>query len=152
MIPPELVKTLLAIRDQRYAGDYTPNQAEVELEDRYQQSEKLAVYGTLAPGESNFHVVQSLGGEWSQGRVQGVRFTLQVGHDVGYPGFRWIPDDPPLPIHLLTSAQLPGDWDRLDRFEGADYCRILVPLEMDKDSYTVANLYECRHQPRSHHE
>lgn len=152
MIPAELIKTLLAVRERRYTGDYRSTPAEADLEDQYQHSRQLAVYGTLAPGESNFHVVRSLGGTWTQAQVRGVRFILQVGVDVGYPGFRWMTDGPPLQVHLLSSAELPGDWERLDRFEGADYCRILVPLAIGKNAFTVANLYECRHQPSSSHE
>jgi hypothetical protein len=45
-------------------------------------------------------------------------------------------------VQLFVSPDLPGHWDRLDRFEGEDYSRILVPLFRDRAVVEVANLYQ----------
>lgn len=113
----------------------------------YHTDRHLAVYGTLAPGESNHHILGSIPGEWTPVELRGVRFTLQVGTDIGYPGYNWQPDGPTVDAYLLTSPKLPEHFDRLDRFEGPDYCRILVPVYRNGTMFAVANTYECRHTP-----
>jgi hypothetical protein len=47
--------------DDRGAAD-----AEQRLEALFRTSQALAVYGTLAPGQPNHHVVAPLGGEWTE--------------------------------------------------------------------------------------
>lgn len=147
MISPDLTESLVSIRQRRYADDFSLHPDEAALEKAYRPSQQLAVYGTLAPGQSNFHVVRSLGGSWEEAEVRGSRFTLEMGHDIGYPGFHWNPAQPYLSLHLLVSGELPEHWRRLDQFEGPDYCRILVPVKRNAHSFTIANLYECKHPP-----
>ena len=45
--------------------------AEQQLEALFTTSHRLAVYGTLAPGQPNHHIVAPLGGEWGPGLVEG---------------------------------------------------------------------------------
>jgi len=89
---------------------------------------RLAVYGTLAPGEVNHAVVADLRGTWSRGVVRGRLHPTGWGMTYGFPALRWDPDGPDVPVHLLTSADLPAAWARLDRFEGDAYRRIVVPV------------------------
>jgi gamma-glutamylcyclotransferase (GGCT)/AIG2-like uncharacterized protein YtfP len=96
---------------------------------------RLAVYGTLRPGESNHAMLDGVPGMWAEGTVQGVRFMAK-----GYPAFR--PGDGQVPVSVLTSPQLPEHWARLDEFEGDDYRRILVPVTLAGGAIVVANLYE----------
>jgi hypothetical protein len=43
---------------------------------------------------------------------------------------------------MLVSPELPEHWKRLDEFEGADYARILVPVEDGGGTLiAVANIY-----------
>ena len=72
-----------------------------------------------------------------------LRFT-GWGSEYGFPAFTWRPDGPKVPVKLFTSHDLAGDWRRLDKFEGAGYCRILVPIEDDSGVVAVANLYAER--------
>jgi gamma-glutamylcyclotransferase (GGCT)/AIG2-like uncharacterized protein YtfP len=122
------------------AGD-GPAELEAQLEEALASPRfRLAVYGTLAPGERNHHLLQGLPGEWSAGTVEGFRAVLPDG----LPAFEWRPGAPPVPIAVFTSPLLPSAWPRLDSFEGADYPRILVPVARPDGSALACNLYERR--------
>lgn len=112
-------------------------------EPRDDPSHRLAVYGTLAPGEVNHHEVEDLVGTWHPGFVRGVFTPQGWGTTYGFPALRWDPDGPPVPVQVLVSPDLPDHWQRLDEFEGPGYRRILVPVEDEAGRLlTVANLYE----------
>jgi len=120
--------------------------AERRLEDRFRTSEALAVYGTLAPGEPNHHVVAPLGGTWTEGVVEGDLFPVGWGATLGYPAFRPRAGGPAVAVKVLATAALAAAWPELDRFEGDGYRRILVPVFSpdpadERRLYTVANLY-----------
>jgi gamma-glutamylcyclotransferase (GGCT)/AIG2-like uncharacterized protein YtfP len=131
--------------------------AEREIETRYGVSRTLAVYGTLAPGRANHHVVAPLGGEWSEGVIEGDLAEQGWGATLGFPAFR--PRTGGVMIHtfVLTSPALPNAWKALDEFEGAEYRRILVPVfhrsvADDRRLMTVANVYAAATPPeRSSH-
>ncbi len=111
-------------------------------------SKRLAVYGSLAPGEVNHHVIEAVRGSWQVGFVRGAVKMKGWGSHVGFPGMTWVPSsDHCVPVVLFTSAELPQHWDRLDQFEGADYVRVLVLVEGVNDAAVVANLYQIRAQP-----
>lgn len=113
------------------------------LEERFQTSQALAVYGTLAPGESNHHVVAPLGGVWTPGAVEGDLIPAGWGATFGFPAFWPRPGGSLVPVQVLTSPRLPEAWPRLDRFEGAEYRRLLVPVltREERRLLTVAHLY-----------
>jgi gamma-glutamylcyclotransferase (GGCT)/AIG2-like uncharacterized protein YtfP len=120
--------------------------AESQLESLFRTGERLAVYGSLAPGRQNHHIVQPLGGEWTQGVVEGDLFTYGWGAAVGYRALRPRPGAPSVRVHVLTSRALPAAWPELDAFEGADYRRVLVAVWSGEDPatrrlVTVANIY-----------
>jgi gamma-glutamylcyclotransferase (GGCT)/AIG2-like uncharacterized protein YtfP len=62
--------------------------AERRLDALFRTSHTLAVYGTLAPGQPNHHVVAPLGGEWTDGTIEGDLIPLGWDAALGYPGFR----------------------------------------------------------------
>jgi gamma-glutamylcyclotransferase (GGCT)/AIG2-like uncharacterized protein YtfP len=47
---------------------------------------RLFVYGTLAPGRPNEHVLADVPGEWEPATVTGTLFQEGWGAAVGYPG------------------------------------------------------------------
>lgn len=120
--------------------------AERELDARFGTRRTLAVYGTLAPGRPNHHIVAPLGGEWTEGVIEGDLHPVGWGATLGYPAFRPRAGGPAVAVHVLTAPALAADWPRLDRFEGPGYRRILVPVFTpgppdERRLYTVANLY-----------
>lgn len=114
------------------------------LERRYGVSRRLAVYGSLIPGQENAHLLTGVAGSWICGRVRGHLLDRGWASGRGYPGLRWDPGGASVPVHLLTSSDLPNHWSRLDDFEGDEYLRILVPVEGDDGRIRVANLYALR--------
>jgi gamma-glutamylcyclotransferase (GGCT)/AIG2-like uncharacterized protein YtfP len=127
-------------------GDAGSAKAERALEARFPIHQTLAVYGTLAPGRPNHHVVAPLGGEWTQGVIEGDLYPVGWGATLGYPAFRPGAGGPAVGVHVLQADALATAWTRLDRFEGPGYRRILVPVFTaapagERRLYTVANLY-----------
>ncbi len=96
--------------------------------DRLSPDRTLAVYGTLAPGRSNHHVVAGIDGRWVEIALRGHRFTARWRDTPGYPGFRPDPDGPVVPALALVADDLADHWDRLDAFEGPGYRRIEIEV------------------------
>lgn len=142
----ELISQANTARRRRPPGDSAPaSPAEAELQRRYHTERRLAVYGSLAPGKLNHHIVAPAGGEWAAGLVTGVFSENGWGATHGFPGLRWSPGAADVRVSLLTSDALPERWADLDQFEGDDYMRILVPVTADDGRLiAVANLYELR--------
>ena len=114
------------------------------VEQLFHATEKLAIYGSLAPGAPNYAVISDLGGSWLDGYVRGTLHTEGWGAEIGYPAMRWDPAGERIPVRLLVSPGLPSVWGELDSFEGVEYCRILVPVFNDAEPVAVANIYAAR--------
>ncbi|HEX8212490.1 MAG TPA: gamma-glutamylcyclotransferase family protein [Longimicrobium sp.] len=116
--------------------------AERRLHELFATRHTLAVYGTLAPGRPNHHVVAPLGGDWTDGVIEGDLFPEGWGATLGYPACRPRAGGPSVPVKVLSAPALAAAWPAIDRFEGPGYRRILVPvLTRERRLYTVANLY-----------
>jgi gamma-glutamylcyclotransferase (GGCT)/AIG2-like uncharacterized protein YtfP len=126
--------------------------AERRLDEHFGTGHTLATYGTLAPGRPNHRVVAPLGGEWTEGLIEGDLRSLGWGAELGYPGFRPRAGGDAVAVWVLTAPSLASAWPEIDRFEGEGYRRILVAVfakEMgfgqeeagERRLYTVANLY-----------
>ncbi|MBC3263460.1 gamma-glutamylcyclotransferase, partial [Salmonella enterica subsp. enterica serovar Javiana] len=48
--------------------------------------ESLFVYGTLGPGRPNAHVLEKIGGSWTEGHVGGSLLNKGWGAEMGFPG------------------------------------------------------------------
>lgn len=91
---------------------------------------RLAVYGSLAPGRPNAWVLEPLDGRWIEGGyVRGRLRREGWGAAHGFPGLEPDPSGDRVPVRVFVSSELPDHWSRLDAFEGADYRRIVVPVE-----------------------
>lgn len=128
-------------------------EASIKLDSLFETNKTLAVYGTLAPGRQNYHIVEPLGGEWTDGFIEGDLQQTGWGATLGYPAFRPRVGGPTLKIRILKSSLLPEGWKDVDEFEGPEYMRILVPVFYIEDELvqpemrricTVANLYAAR--------
>ena len=97
---------------------------------------KLASYGTLRPGESNYKVVSDIKGNWVDGVIHGTTNTHR-----GYPVFKWTEPGADVSVQILCSEMLPSEVKRVDEFEGADYIRTLIPVYV-QDEVWVCNVYE----------
>jgi gamma-glutamylcyclotransferase (GGCT)/AIG2-like uncharacterized protein YtfP len=120
-----------------------------ELERTFNSSESLAVYGSLAPGKSNYHIVEPLGGEWTDGFIEGDLYQTGWGAALGYWAFRPRTGGKRIGVKVLTSSRLSGAWQMLDDFEGSEYRRVLVAVFKNgsfepAELLTVANIYAAQ--------
>ena len=104
-------------------------------------STALFVYGTLAPGEENAHIMDGMVGEWRKASVRGKRHKQGWGVHKGHPGF--IPGENGDIVNglVFTSSDLPANWSRLDKFEGADYKRIPIKATLEDGGIVLAQIY-----------
>jgi len=104
-------------------------------------SERLIVYGSLAPGRANHHHVAELAGDWTSGWITGDRVPIGWGTALGHAAVRFRAGGERIPAWVLRSAELPTAWDRLDAFEGAAYQRLLAPFETEAGVVAVGYYY-----------
>ena len=105
------------------------------------QESALAVYGSLAPGESNHWVVSRIRGEWQRGVVRGYIFELTWGPAEGYQGFIADDDGSAVVVSVLRSLELHKKWREIDDFEGPGYERRPIVVELDDGSEVEAQIY-----------
>ena len=97
---------------------------------------KLAAYGTLIPGGPNQDILQGVQGEWRDCKVYGdVRGNRELR------AFHWNPTGSAVDASLLISPSLQERWKKLDQFEGNEYRRHLIPVQVE-ESWQIANVYE----------
>lgn len=150
----QLVATVNAARWPRVVSGRTTgtegSDAERQLDALFSTNHTLAVYGTLAPGRSNHHIVAPLDGEWTDGLIEGDLLPIGWGAALGYPAFRPRVGGAAVAVQVVIAPLLATFWPTLDHFEGAEYQRILVPVFRPESNsrqvgerrlYTVANLY-----------
>ena len=133
----DVLQLVLAANAARRAGDASGGAAGLALEHTFACAERLASYGSLAPGGQNHGVLAACPGTWWQGVVTGFRAARD------WPVFTFAPNGPPVPVQVLHSRALPAHWPTIDAFEGTDYRRILVPVWQGELLTWVANLYEA---------
>ena len=69
-------------------------------------------------------------GTWRKAVLRGSLRNEGWGAGQGFPGFLWDGSNTPVAAQVFSSRDLPQHWQRLDDFEGAEYQRILVPVEI----------------------
>jgi gamma-glutamylcyclotransferase (GGCT)/AIG2-like uncharacterized protein YtfP len=105
---------------------------------------RLVVYGTLAPGRSNHHMVAGIPGEWFTGWVEGDFHEHGWGAAEGFPAMTWRPGGGRIDVHVLESSELRQHWSRLDEFEGSAYRRTFIPVFRDGVPPVIGEIYEAR--------
>ena len=128
---------------------------------------RLFVYGTLAPGKPNEHILADVSGDWQTGTVAGTLFEEGWGAAMGYPGIVLseqrlgsISDagikqsnsstleelDDQVTGQVFTSMALPEHWQRLDEFEGDGYQRVATKVQLTNGETVSAYIYTLANQ------
>ena len=100
---------------------------------------KLFVYGTLAPGRPNEHILRNIGGSWEEACVTGKLHQEGWGATMGYPAIVLDKDGDKIEGFLFSSANIAAHWHQLDEFEGDAYKRVIAKVKL-KDN-TIVNAY-----------
>jgi gamma-glutamylcyclotransferase (GGCT)/AIG2-like uncharacterized protein YtfP len=100
-------------------------------------SQRLLVYGSLAPGERHDDLLGRVPGDWQPAQVCG-----HIDRTGEYPSFTWQPDGPVQQVQCFSSPALPAHWPRLDAFEGDGYCRVWVTAQV-AGALCVASIYHA---------
>src|SRR5687768_16518407 len=103
---------------------------------------RLFVYGTLAPGRPNAHVLADVPGEWETATGTGTLLQEGWGAAAGYPGIVLDPHGAEVEGFLFSSERLAEHWARLDEFEGEGYERVVTAVKR-KDG-TVVDAYSYK--------
>ncbi len=103
---------------------------------------RLVVYGTLAPGRENSHVLGHLGGTWSEVVIRGHLRPSGWGFASGYPAIELDESGPDVAGWLLESSALEHAWPEIDAFEGAGYRRRRIIPRVDGVAQPEAWVYE----------
>jgi gamma-glutamylcyclotransferase (GGCT)/AIG2-like uncharacterized protein YtfP len=84
---------------------------------------RLFVYGTLAPGKPNEHVLAGIPGQWEPASVRGRLLQEGWGAAAGFPGIILDPHGDEVQGLIFSAQTLDQHWGRLDDFEGDGYVR-----------------------------
>ena len=102
---------------------------------------RLFVYGTLAPGESNEHFLRVVKGNWQKAYVNGELYKNGIGPTQGYPALLLDKNACSVQGLLFSSEQLPSLWHMLDEFEGEGYLRVICKARLEDNSTIDAYIY-----------
>ena len=102
---------------------------------------RLFVYGTLAPGRPNEHVLADVPGEWKPATARGTLLQEGWGAAVGYPGIILDEQGGEVEGLLFSSDSLAEHWARLDEFEGEGYERVLTTVKLEDGTTVEAYIY-----------
>ena len=103
--------------------------------------ERLFVYGTLAPGRPNEHVLSEVEGSWEAASVTGSLRQEGWGAAMGYPGIDLDEHGDEVQGFLFSSEKLSDHWAKLDALEGKSYKRVLTAVKLKGNSTVDAYIY-----------
>jgi gamma-glutamylcyclotransferase (GGCT)/AIG2-like uncharacterized protein YtfP len=102
---------------------------------------RLAVYGTLAPGKPNNCQLEGLNGFWWRGVVRGTLVQDGWGATMGFPGLVLKPEGDLIEVQVFESEDLADHWLRLDEFEGSGYRRVITTVSSEQKQTSPAWIY-----------
>ena len=105
---------------------------------------QLFVYGTLAPGRPNEHVLAEVPGTWQPAVVAGRLLEQGWGATLGYPAIVLDGHGPGVHGFVFASDRLSEHWERLDAFEGDGYERVVTAADLDDGGRVDAYIYVLR--------
>ena len=103
--------------------------------------QRLFVYGTLAPGRPNHHVLESIAGSWEKASLKGTLLQEGWGAEMGCPGIVVGDEGGEVEGFLFCSDQLAEYWPTLDQFEGGGYSRVSVTVKLQDNREVEAYVY-----------
>jgi len=106
--------------------------------------QRLFVYGTLAPGQPNEHLLNEIGGSWEDAIVTGTLHLEGWGATMGYPGIVLDEYGEEVEGFLFSSDKLSDHWAKLDEFEGKVYERVIVAVKLRDKSTVDAYIYALK--------
>ncbi len=106
--------------------------------------QRLFVYGTLAPGRPNEHVLDEIEGSWEDATVTGTLHPEGWGATMGYPAIVLGEAGDEVEGSLFSSDELSHHWARLDEFEGKAYERVLAVVRLRDNSTVDAYVYALK--------
>lgn len=101
----------------------------------------LFVYGTLAPGRANAHMLANIPGSWTPARVRGRLIPHGWGATLGYPALVLDPNASVVDGLVFSSMSLDKHWATLDAFEGDGYERVWATTEMEDGAVIQSYVY-----------
>ena len=104
-------------------------------------TDRLFVYGTLAPGQPNEHVLAEVPGRREQATVKGTLLQEGWGAADGYPGIVLDELGGEVQGFILNSEELSAHWARLDDFEGDEYERVVTSAELEDSTVVRVHIY-----------
>ena len=107
-------------------------------------TERLFVYGSLAPGRPNEHLLADVPGTWQPATATGFLRAQGWGAALGFPGIELDPHGDEVPGLVFTSEALARHWPRLDEFEGEGYERVTASVRLDDGQRVEAWVYAVR--------
>src|SRR5690625_4794696 len=75
-------------------------------------ADRLFIYGTLAPGRPDEHVLADVDGWWEPASVRGHLHEQGWGAALGHPGIILAEDGPEVHGAVLTAGSLADQWER----------------------------------------
>ena len=108
--------------------------------------ERIFIYGSLAPGRDNEHVMADIPGKWEPATVTGRLLQEGWGAALGFPGIVLDEQGSEVQGFLFSSEHLSEHWTRLDEFEGEGYERVLTKAVMDDGDVVEAYIF-CLKSP-----
>lgn len=109
-------------------------------------NQRLFVYGTLAPGEPNEHILKKINGRWDKASVKGRLYPLGWGAGYGYPGLILDESAESVSGLIFSSDELNDFWRELDEFEGDGYQRVITAISQDDGSLVDAFVYVLKQE------
>lgn len=106
--------------------------------------DRLFVYGSLAPGGPNHHMLARIEGSWTPASVRGRLVEAGWGAEIGYPGMVLDAGADPVAGYVFASDALAEQWDELDAFEGEQYERVTAPAQLADGTIVETCLYVLR--------
>jgi len=106
--------------------------------------QRLFVYGSLAPGRPNEHLLDGIAGTWQDATVTGKLHPKGWGATMGYPAIVLGENGDEVAGFLFSSDKLSDHWSRLDAFEGEAYERVLTVARLGDNSTLDAYVYALR--------